>query len=170
MTNKIFSIVMLFVAFNLRASIEQPYVINSLEFVGEGGFYVNIKRAPLSLQISEFTARIDNKKITVADEWFADLYQPIIQSLSATKGCSPLKMSVEGKLSRPVCSTIISFKFYAMDEPEESPAWYEPPEATFYFSNGALQKRLIERKEGPNKWSSEWLLKEDVSGMTSEVM
>ncbi|MFQ3250957.1 MAG: hypothetical protein ACI9O6_002797 [Glaciecola sp.] len=159
MTNKIISILLLLFAFNLKALVEQPYLINSIEFVGEGGFYVNIKRSPLSLQISEFNVQIDNKKITVADDWFADLYQPILQSLSADKGCAPLKMNVEGKQSSPVCSTIISFSFYTMDEPEELPSWYEPPEVTFYFSSGILQKRLIERKEGPNKWSSEWMVK-----------
>jgi hypothetical protein len=159
MINKVFAIVVLFVAFNLSASVEQPYVLKSLEFVGKDGFYINIKRSPMNSQISEFNVRIDNKNIKVADEWFIDLYQPIIQSLRASKGCAPLKMSAKGKLSEPVCSTMISFEFYTMDEPEVSPTWYEPPKATFYLSNGVLQKRLIERKEGPNKWSSEWRLK-----------
>ena len=157
MAYKIFSILLLLLAFDLKASVDEPYVINSIEFVGEDGFYININRAPLSLSISEFNVQIDNKKITVADEWFADLYQPILQSLSATKGCAPLKMNVEGKLSRSVCSTMISFSFYSMDEPEELPSWYEPPVVTFYFSGGVLRKRLIERKEGPNESSSEWM-------------
>ena len=52
MINKVFAIVVLFVAFNLSASVEQPYVLKSLEFVGKDGFYINIKRSPMNSQIS----------------------------------------------------------------------------------------------------------------------
>ena len=169
MATKVISIVILLFAFNLKASVEYPYIINSVEFVGEDGFYVDIVKSVSSLKVEKFNVEIENQKVRIVDEWFNNLNQPNLQSLRVTKGCAPLKMNVNGTLSRPACSTMISFKFHTMTETDALPDWYEPAEVTFYFSNGVLEKRLIERKDGPSKWSSEWLLKEDILSITKEL-
>lgn len=162
MVMKVIAIVLLLFSFNLKASVEYPYIINSVEFVGEDGFYIDVERSLSSLVIEKFNVKIENKKVAIVDEWFTNLYQPILQSLRVTKACAPLKMNVNEQLSRPECSTMISFKFHTISETDALPDWYEPAQVTFYFSNGVLEKRLIERKEGPSKWSTEWLLKEDI--------
>lgn len=88
MATKVISIVILLFAFNLKASVEYPYIINSVEFVGEDGFYVDIVKSVSSLKVEKFNVEIENQKVRIVDEWFNNLNQPNLQSLRVTKGCA----------------------------------------------------------------------------------
>jgi len=142
---------------NILASVDQPYMWNTVEVTAERDVSIKLVRDAESLKIKTFLLKIEGKKINVADKWFKDITQPEFRTLKVTWGCGSLTFDNDGNLSSPSCSIHISFNFMIDFGEIDLPVWYENPRVTFYIENGSVSKRLIQKKEAEDRWKSYWL-------------
>ena len=157
MTTRLINLVILLISTKLLASVDQPYMWNSVEINAEKNVSIKLVRNSESLKIETFLLKIDGKKIKISREWFEDISQPELRTLKASWGCGPLSFDSDGKLIQASCSSHISFNFLIELEGDSIPIWYENPKVTYYIENGKVTKRLIEKKDAEDHWTMYWL-------------
>lgn len=156
-TARFLNLVILLISTKLFASVDQPYMWNSVEVNAEKNFSIKLVRNRESLKIESFSLKIDGKKVEVPRKWFEDINQPELRTLKASWGCGPLSFDSDGKLIIASCSSYISFNYFIELKSDSIPLWYENPIVTYYIENGHVTKRLIEKKDAEDHWTMYWL-------------